>query len=536
MSSSANNEDLSYDVVVVGGGPGGLIAALTARHLGASVLLIEQNFDVGGRGVLSGGGAYLGGGTSLQRAEGIEDSPERLFQDWVRADSLLGRYNDREVVWAYANNSAATFEFMTEVGNVKWRPLGAADRLDTVKRRAFSLEWEEPAGQVVPGQFGSGIVRPLEKAARELGVHILLKHRMVSLHRDRDAQGAKGRVSKLAIVEVDDYFTPTGEVISVKARQGVILATGGHSGNVGFRRMFDPRLTEEYQYTGQNWAPKTADGEVAAMAVGASIWGFAGQTNESDGQLSKGLMGTRSNYHGLLWSVDSPHFFREKATGLKPSDYQNLVLVRESGVRFYDETAGVRDYDYFAAAMSWSGDPEKLNGGGPIWAIFDAEAVEREGWNVTPPNVDTDGFFFSADTIEELAGQIQMEYQWRPMPPGNLRATIERYNRCVDEGVDPDHQKPTPRFKIQRPPFYAAWHTPVVHDSYAGLRINGSAQVIDTEEAPIPGLFATGDCASGFTQHGLGRAFTFGYIAARAAVSTGQARTGSGPTSNKDGV
>ncbi|WP_165976862.1 FAD-dependent oxidoreductase [Arthrobacter nitrophenolicus] len=518
MTSSIDDTDLAYDVIVVGGGPGGLIAALTACHLGSSVLLIEQNYDLGGRGVISGGGAYLGGGTSMQHAEGVEDSPEKVFQDWIQAETPLGRYSDREIVWAYANNAAATFEFMTEVGNVKWRPLGQPDRLDTIKRRAFSYEWPDPAGQVVPGQCGSGITRPLEQAARELGVHFLLKHRMTAIQRNSNVHPT-GRVSGLTAAEVDDYFVPTGRELSVAARQGIVLATGGHSGDVNFRRMFDPRLTEEYQYTGQNWAPKTADGEYAAMAIGASIWGLAGQTNESDGQLSKGLMATRSNYHGLLWSTNSPHFFRERATGLKPSDYQNLILVRENGVRFYDETVGVRDYDYFAAAMSWSGDPDKLNGGGPIWAIFDTDAVEREGWNVTPPYVDPDGYFFSADTIEELARRIRMDYQWRQMPPEALRSTVERYNRSVDEGIDTDHNRPTPRFKIQRPPFYAAWHTPVVHDSYAGLRINGAAQVIATDERPIPGLYATGDCAGGFTQHGLGRALTFGHVSGRYVVS-----------------
>jgi hypothetical protein len=252
--------------------------------------------------------------------------------------------------------------------------------------------------------------------------------------------------------------------------------------------MFDPRLTEEYQVHGMNWAPKNADGEIAAMAVGASLWGMANQTNEADGQLSKGRMGCRSNYHGLVWSPDSPHFFREKATGFRAADNQNLILVKENGKRFYDETAGSRDYEYFAAAMDWTGDPNKMNGGGPIWAIFDADAVAREGWSVEPPTVDPDGFFYSADTLEELAAAIDSEYQWRPMPPEALRETVDRYNSFVDKGVDEDFNKPTPLYKIQTPPFYAAWHTPCIHDTYAGLRINGNGQVVDTEGLPIQGL------------------------------------------------
>ena len=65
------------------------------------------------------------------------------------------------------------------------------------------------------------------------------------------------------------------------------------------------------------------------------------------------------------------------------------------------------------------------------------------------------------------------------MPSGNLEATVARYNSFVDSGVDADFEKPKPTFKIQTPPFHAAWATPVVHDTYAGLRINMKCQVLD---------------------------------------------------------
>lgn len=507
--------DMEFDVIVVGAGPGGLLAALAAADEGASVVLVEQNFDVGGRAIISGGGAYLGGGTSLQKTQGIEDSPEAIVKDWTRADHPLGRYNDREVVWAYARQSPKTFEYMTSFG-IQWKPLGAPDRIDSVPRRAWTDEWPNPKEVVVPGQAGSGIIRPLEIAARNKGVKFLLMHRMKEIHREAPNAGA---ILGITAVEVDRWFQPKAKKVNIRGRKGVIVATGGHSMNVNFRRMFDPRLTEEYQVHGQHWSPKEADGEIAAMAVGASLWGLANQTNEADGQLSKGRIGCRSNYHGLTWHPDAPNFFRERATGLRVRNYQNVILVKENGRRFYNEMVGVRDYRYFAAAMDWTGDPNKLNGGGPIWAIFDADAVEREKWNVRPPFVDPMGYFFRADTIEGLAQAIRNEYQWRAMPPDALKQTVDRYNSFVDKGQDDDFKKPKPLFKIQKPPFYAAWSTPCIHDTYAGLRIDVNGQVADTDGVPIPGLYATGDCSGGFAQHGLGKSFVFGHLAALHAVN-----------------
>jgi len=101
-----------------------------------------------------------------------------------------------------------------------------------------------------------------------------------------------------------------------------------------------------------------------------------------------------------------------------------------------------------------TGDPKKLNGGGPIWAIFDSDAVAREKWNPAPPWVDVkNGFFFSADSVSALASKIQMKYQRVPMPPSNLEATVARYNSFVDSGVDEDFAKPKPLYKIARPPW-----------------------------------------------------------------------------------
>jgi succinate dehydrogenase/fumarate reductase flavoprotein subunit len=271
---------------------------------------------------------------------------------------------------------------------------------------------------------GNGMMRSLEIAARRCGVEILLEHRMTRIYRQSPNAGP------VLGIAVD---RKGGRPIDIRARKAVIVGTGGSTGNVNFRRMFDPRLTEEYcGLAGMPWSDQDASGE---------LW-----------------------LNAALAGIDDGH-----------------------------------------------------NGGGPIWAIFDSDAVAREGWQPQPPQVDVAaGFFFSANRLADLADKIVMKYQRLPMPPAKLEETVARYNSFVESGVDADFDKPRPQHRIEKPPFYAAWATPVVHDTRAGLRINAACQVIDMNGEVIPGLYCGGESAGGFSQHGLARAACQGYIAGQA--------------------
>jgi hypothetical protein len=499
--------DREADVVVVGVGAGGLVAAIAAREKGASVLIVEKNFDIGGRAMMSFGGLYIGGGNRLQKAKGVDDSPDREFADWSRPEKPMGRFSDRALVRTWADNNLELFDWLEQHG-IKWESYrGAPDRLDRDRTRLNVVRW--PNEPTTPAR-GSGFARPLEQTARQMGIEILLQQQMTKIHRQSPLAG---RVSGIATIEVDDWYRPKTRTMNIRARKGIIIATGGSAGNPVFRTMFDVRLTQEYQAENSEWTERTGDGEIAAMEIGAALGATACQTTQDDNLITKGRMGKKSNGTITELYPTSPHFFRARALGLIVKDYQDVILVKENGLRFHDETASSRDYEYYAAALAWTGDPNKFNGGGPIWAIFDADAVAREEWHVKPPHVDPDGYFFSADTIEELAAKIVNTYQWRPMPGAALRKSVERYNSFVDTGVDADFKKPRPMHKIVTPPFYAAWHTPSLHDSYSGVRINTSAQVIDLRGQVIPGLYACGDSAGGFGQHGICRAATFGRLA-----------------------
>jgi hypothetical protein len=294
------------------------------------------------------------------------------------------------------------------------------------------------------------------------------------------------------------------------------------------------------QCAGEPYSYQDASGELAAMAVGASLWGLVNQTLENGATMrSQRTIGQKHNY--VAWKVESPIFPLVRATGLSVKDWQDLILVNQVGKRFYDETKGdpphgnmghqiapctandyrncesikfnPTQYNFVNAALAmneYSEPPDYCPG--PVWAIFDADAVHREGWKVTPPYVDPQGYFFTANTLADLAAAIDNEYQARPMKGTTLEATVERYNSFVEAGEDSDFGRPSPKYKIQTPPFHAAWAMPLVHDTRAGLRINAKCQVIDMNGQVIPGLYCAGESAGGFNQHGMGRCTTQGFI------------------------
>jgi len=494
----------SADVVVVGAGVSGLACACAARDTGASVIVVEENFDIGGRGIMSGGSIQLGGGHSLQKKYGTVDSADMIFADWTRHDHPASRYSDRDIVRKFADENAATFEFLLAHGvQFTGREEAGGGASTNAGRTYQTVEWHIPSQVMAPhrGRNGSGLVRRLEESARKSGVEILLKHSMTSIIRENPKSG---RVLGITV-------RSNGNTINVQARKGVYVGTGGNSGNVNFRRTFDPRLTEEYQQACAPYARQSGDAELMSMAIGAALWATALQTSESGAAITKTAhIGCQWGYGSLVFETDSPIFHLARATGLTVANWQDVIMVNQVGKRFWSETDG--SYKFIAAAMAYNGDPDKLNGGGPIWAIFDSDAVARERWNPKPPNVDP-LYFASGATLKELAANINNPYQKRPMPGTVLQETVERYNSFVTSGTDTDFKKPKPMYKIEKPPFYAAWATPILHDSLTGLRVNTDQQVIDIHGQVIPGLYCGGESMGGLAQHGLGRDLVSGRIA-----------------------
>ncbi|MHB0897358.1 MAG: FAD-dependent oxidoreductase [Spirochaetales bacterium] len=559
--------DLEADVVILGAGAVGLPAAIRAAQAGASVIVVDSNYDVGGHAIVSGGNVPLGGGTSFQKKYGIADDPETLFKDltdWsvIEVSGMPEyRYNDRAVQRALADNEAKTFEFLLACGvpfqdkapdNSGGHAIGIS-----AKRECHTVWTKGQSAESPAGAGGTALMRALENTARKAGVKFLLNYHMNTIFREWVSDGR--------VVGIEASYTPTilpgsltplpsfrsdGNIdlsyakVSVRAKKAVVIGTGGSTGNVNFRRMFDPRLTEEMPLAADEYSPQDASGELAALAIGATLWGTANQTLDRNGALRKRpIIGTRTNYIG--WKKESPLFPKVKATGLNIRNWQDAIIVNQVGKRFYNEmedgypngtTEGfLKPYvhgdwrnpervkfnpmNYPDAALAMNeGSTAPDYAAGPQWAIFDSEAVKREKWVIDGVSVHPD-YFFSAPTLAELAAKIEAcPYQKVKMPAANLEATVAEYNKAVDLGVDEAFGKPKPLYKIEAGPFYAAWATITVHDTYAALRINMDCQVLTLDGDVIPGLYCGGESAAGCSQHGLGRCLTQGYIAGGAVV------------------
>lgn len=577
--------DYEVDVIVIGAGATGMPAALKAREMGATVMVVEQNFDVGGRAICAGAEHTMGGGNKLQKQAGVEDSPDLYFKDmtdWTVCglDGIPDyRYNNFELIRAVCDIQPEVFDFL-EANGVLFDYDSLSDSKGggwgvSVPRCVNYLEkFPELADDphFAPGA-GHLFIRPLEKTAREKGIQFMLNHQADKLYREEQFSGrvlgisAKympriipGTETRLESYWSDGNIDDTNERVNIRAKKGVIIATSGFNGNVPFRTSYDPRLTEEIQVSVSPWLgwDRAQNGFMilAAMDHGASLGNVLTAFEHGGWFRKRTIVGVRDVYKA--WPEDSPVFPFARARGLSigGGGWANCINVNQVGKRFYDETAEgycyprsnptlvgkntldpyvphdwrnllVMKENFDGPGYAWTHAARSINEGstypdyapGPVWLIFDQAQVDREEWKVDPPYTDPE-YFFKADTLAELAEKVsQNPYQKVPMPAANLEATVARYNELVDKGVDEDFGKKTMEFKVDTPPFYAAWCAPVLHDSYGLLRVNADCQVIDRWGEPIPGLYAGGEAAGGWEEHGHGKCFTMGYLAAKHCAS-----------------
>ena len=625
--------DYEADVVIAGGGCAGLTAAIRARDLGASVLVVDQNFDLGGRMLHSAGRMSLGGGDPVQQRdmngesdqegfitvapsenpEEIDDSVELLFTDitdWSVVDpkgQSPYRYNEREMARAWAENCPATRQFLIDnyvrfsrvsgthgggglsrarlattflmlgdetdikAGTVTAEDAGVTDR---ERSSAFApTQMGNARRSVAPNAVSNGaaLSRSLEFSAREKGVEFMLHRRFDEIVRQEPVAGR--------VLGITAHYSPrqhpeTGELLQsfwqngniderretvrIRARQAVILASGGHAANPEVRSMFYPALREPaFSTSGQALlgpGGQDASALIAGLKVGANLAGMQQNLSYFTTFHISGRLGTRDAYTGMMPGHPTFGYRGSAGFGVGNSGFEEFIAVNQVGKRFFNEVrlprrpgpsaypgdGGAPGRGLAHTPLDWRNCRKEwvrqmynydhgldaalaLNEGseapdyysGPLWAVFDQAAVDRNGWELRYPYVSDNGYSFQADTIEDLADRIAADHEFQRVPLSYLAETVATWNGYVDAGEDPEFERheDAPMNRIARPPFYALSIMVVWHDSYGGLRVNGKQQVVDMQGEVIPGLYAGGEAVGGFNKHGLGKGHVHGYIA-----------------------
>ena len=555
----------------------------------------------------------------VEPPEHITDDVELLFTDMTdwsvvdRSAQAPYRYNERDLHRSWADNAFDTRTFLLDnyvrfsrisgthgTGGVSRarRAVAILKEGDVTDIRAGTVSTQDAGisnvstshfspsvmgdGSNVAGpdirHNGAALARPLEYSAREKGIPFMFNRRMVELIRE---EPFSGRVIGIKATYTPRFDPDTGarlesywqdgnvderkETIYIRARQAVVVGTGGHSGNPEFRSMFYPAFRDPFFVTSGEallgyGRARDGSGIKAAMRIGANLAGMHQNLSYATTFHVQSRIGTRDAYTPMLPGHPAFPFRRSTGFSVGANARQHLITVNQVGKRFFNELDFVRSpghaqfpgtghvpnpgvdhvpTDWRNSRVDWIRESFSRHYGmdaalainegseapdyfpGPVWAIFDAAAVERAGWNIEPPfTSDEDGMFFRADTIEELAQKIHDGCEFQRVPLTHLAETVEKWNAAVDAGVDEEFERgeDAPMFKIMEPPFYAAVNMIVWHDSYGGLRINGKAQVVDLEGEVIPGLYSGGEARGGGNQHGLGRASVHGYIAGTQAV------------------
>jgi len=463
--------DFDFDVLVIGSGAAGLSAALAAQQAGAvSVLVAEAEDIVGGSSRLS-GGLMMGAATRYQKAQGIEDSPEALFHDYM----TLNQWKvESAVVERLTQRAGLAVEWLGDLG------------VEFYDQLVFGGDETLPRVHCPIGR-GQAVVDVLYRHCREQGVEFALHQRVDRL------LVADGAVVGIAVG--DDEITAAS----------VVIASGGFGANDEKRKELFPSVydTGWSYYIGADGS--RGDALDFTRDVSAQVTGY-----------NRGLR---------LLHTDFDKMYEAYIPGW-------LILVNHQGRRFCNETApyGIMDgllqeqgdsayaiFDHKALV-----DATELGVARYKQSIPGSTKKQSPHWNLDIIEMMlAEGKVQKRDTLDELAAAIGV-------PAVNLTATVDRVNELVDLREDQDYLK-DPKFlePIASGPFYAVEVRPATCCFTAcGLRINREAEVLDEAGRVIPGLFAAGEVCGGVigpryvgSGNSYGNCVTMGRVAGQSAAS-----------------
>jgi succinate dehydrogenase/fumarate reductase flavoprotein subunit len=555
----------SCDVLVVGSGAGGLATAVSAAHRRLDVLVVEKEPVFGGTTARSGGWMWIPCNAPAKRA-GASDSIEQA-REYMRHETGA-HYDERRVeafldagpkaVDFYEQNTALQFDLGPTFADYHPDAPGGVDGGRSIVARPFDgrelgpeiKRLRPPLAEItfLGMMIGSGKellhffnVTRSPVSAFYVGKLFLKFLRDMAFHgRPMRLMNGNALVARLARscfdrnvpiwtrapvreLKKDETGRITGAIVEtvqgpveIVARKGVVLAAGGFPQDPVRRKAMFPHAPSGYEHASPAPPGNTGDGLRLGEAVGATVaddlpnaaaWVPISRPVRADGTL-----GT------------FPHFVDRSKPG--------VIAVTRSGRRFVNEANSYHDFCQAMAARCREEETETC-----AFFIADHRVLRKYGLGYVKPapvpfrrHVKS-GYLYEGRTLEELAGRIGVD-------PQGLRRTVETFNDHARRGDDPQfgkgstsynrslgdpEHKPNPCIApIEDGPFYAV--KLVIGDlgTFAGLRCNENAQVLNGDGRPIPGLYSVGnDAASimggnypggGIT---LGPAVTFGYIAAR---------------------
>ncbi len=444
-----HNRTYQADVVVIGGGGAGLASAISSMQAGAKkVIVLEKLGYVGGSTNVS-EGALNAVDDQRQKAQGIKDSYETFYETTMHGGHDKG---DPTLVRFLTSHSMDAVNWLESLG-VKFNDhIGAATG-------SLGQRSHYPATP-----YGNTYIRTFEKVIADSNgkIQVLLDTPAVKL-----IQNKSGRV----VGVVGNNF---GSKVTVMAKDGVIIATGGFGANVAYRQKVNTGVWKNIKLDnsiGCTNIQKAAQGQglFLAQKVGAKLIGL------SDIQIHPcGTPGT-----GLMENI--------RTSG------RNRIFVNSDGNRFVNEGAA---RDVLANAIF-------QQKGRTYWIVVNKlryptpDFKDRMGASIR--NMEALGAVVEAPTLDELAKKTGMNAE-------NLKKAIADYNAVVS-GKAKDKFGFVANNKDDKQmtegPWYACRKVPTVHHTMGGIKINVKSQVINTKGKVIPGLYAVGEVTGGI--HGSNR-------------------------------
>ncbi|MCC5909222.1 MAG: flavocytochrome c [Clostridiaceae bacterium] len=426
-------EEKHYDVVVVGAGGAGLIAAIEAKSQGADVAIIEKNPFTGGNTLVS-GGEFNAPNSWVQEMMDIEDSVEQYLEDTLKG----GDYEaDEALVRIMAENITEDGEWLRDFVGVEF-----------IEDYLMHFGGHEVPRAIYPiGGSGIELIQKLQKKVHELDIPLYLETEAKEIIIDEN--------NRVIGIKAEN---PEGKNIHYYAENGVILATGGFGSNMEMVKEYNSIIDERYKSTNQN--SSTGDGIIMAQEIGADVTGM---------EYVQTYPTCNPNTGHLSYVADTR--------------FDGAILINQEGERFVEELDR-RDV-ISQAILAQTGSNGYL-----MWDNTIKENSNMDSYLTEFKNLEKQGLIIKADTIEEAAQYFDIEVE-------RLKETINRYNEFVKQGKDEDFQRRGSLTELEEGPYYIQRVVPAIHHTMGGLKINENAQVISTEGEVIKGLYAAGEVTGG---------------------------------------